>query len=75
MQFAQFSLLATYKDFSTAKNQCMTLGPRTVYCTSLLQLAQRRAECMTALTRQQPAGERPRSGKETVLRLSGFPSA
>ena len=43
-------------------------------CTSLLQLAQRRAECMSALTRQQAAGERLRSGEGSVLRPSGIPS-
>ena len=43
-------------------------------CTSLLQLAQRRAECVSALTRQQAAGERLRSGEGSMLRPSGIPS-
>ena len=43
-------------------------------CTSLLQLAQRRAEWMSVLTRQQAAGERLRSGEGSVLRPSGIPS-
>ena len=75
-----FSLLAThYANLSNCRKiysyPCMILCPHTVHCTSLLQLAQRRTECISALTRQQPAGERPRSGKGSVLRPSGFPSA
>jgi len=48
-----------------------SLQPYCISHTSLLQLAQRRAECMRALTMQQAAGERPRSGEGTVLRPSG----